>query len=320
VPLPSALREAVEQELCGLNRSRVARAAEQITSDYKAGNFAGSLDSAEARAAYLVTRLPATYAACNSVFTEIDRRWPDFKPSSVLDLGAGPGTASWAAAEVWPTLREFTVVESNREFAQMCRRLTDSSETLRAAKLETSDLRITRELPSADLVIVSYAIGELPNAVTIAMTAWAAAKQLLVIVEPGTPRNFGQVAQIRRELIAIGAHLVAPCPHELECPMAAASDWCHFAVRLERRAEHRRMKGGALGYEDEKFSYIAFAKGPTQLTNARIVRHPMTHSGFIRLSLCTTDGLQEKTVTRSQKEAFRAARRAKWGDEWRQLE
>jgi ribosomal protein RSM22 (predicted rRNA methylase) len=156
--------------------------------------------------------------------------------------------------------------------------------------------------------------------VTIAMTAWAAAKQLLVIVEPGTPRNFGQVAQIRRELIAIGAHLVAPCPHELECPMAAANDWCHFAVRLERRAEHRRMKGGALGYEDEKFSYIAFAKGPTQLTNARIVRHPMTHSGFIRLSLCTTDGLQEKTVTRSQKEAFRAARRAKWGDEWRQLE
>jgi ribosomal protein RSM22 (predicted rRNA methylase) len=320
VPLPSLLREAVEQELEGVDRSRVARAAEQITSNYKASNFSGTLASAEARAAYLITRLPATYAACHSVFAEIARLWPDFKPSSVLDVGAGPGTASWAAAEVWPVLQEFTLIENNREFAQLGGRLAASSDTLRHATWEITDLSRTRELPSADLVVLSYATGELPDAATIPKKAWTAAKQLLVIIEPGTPRNFEQVAQIRREVIATGGQIVAPCPHELECPMAAANDWCHFSVRLERTAEHRRMKGGALGYEDEKFSYVAFGKESIPPAQTRIVRHPMTHSGFIQLTLCTPDGLQEKTITRSQKEVFRAARRAKWGDEWAQLE
>jgi ribosomal protein RSM22 (predicted rRNA methylase) len=320
VPLPPELRDAIEQELAGFDRSRVARAAEQITSNYKCGNFGGSLTSAESRAAYLVTRLPATYAACRSVFAEIARLWPDFQPSNVLDLGAGPGTASWAAAEMWPTLQQFTLAESNHEFVRIGRRLTESSETLRTARWDLTDLRSTKELPSADLVILSYAIGELPDASKIAKMAFTAAKELLVIVEPGTPRNFEQVARIRRELMAGGGHILAPCPHELECPMAAANDWCHFAVRLERTPEHRRIKGGALGYEDEKFSYVAFAKQPVQQVKARIVRHPMTHSGYIRITLCTPGGLQEKTITRSQKEKFRAARRAKWGDEWRQLE
>lgn len=320
VPLPPSLREAIEQELAGSERSRIARAAQQITSHYNTGNFGGSLASAETRAAYLVTRLPATYAAGYSVFREIARLWPDFAPASTLDLGSGPGTASWAAAEIWPTLRKFTMVESNREFALLGRRLAQSSETLRAATWEVGDLRSTRELPSADLVVLSYAIGELPDPALIAKMASAAAKQLLVIIEPGTPRNFQQVARVRRELIADGRHVVAPCPHGLECPMSAANDWCHFSVRLERTAEHRRMKGGALGYEDEKFSYVGFAREPLQQVKARIVRHPGIHSGFIRLSLCTPDGLQDKTITRSQKDAFRAARRAKWGEEWPQFE
>jgi ribosomal protein RSM22 (predicted rRNA methylase) len=320
VPLPSALRDAVQQELAGLDLSRVARAAERITADYKAGKFGKSLASPEARAAYLVTRAPATYAACFSAFSEIARLAPTFAPSSLLDLGAGPGTAAWAAAELWPSLQEFRLVEGNREFAEMGHRLAAASEELCVATWEVADLRSTQELPSADLVVLSYTIGELTDSTVVIRSAWNAARQLLVIVEPGTPRNFEHVAGIRRELIASGGHLLAPCPHECECSMATANDWCHFAARLQRTAEHRRMKGGALGYEDEKFSYLAFAKQPIARAQSRIVRHPMTHSGYIRLTLCTPHGLQDKTVTRSGKETFRAARRATWGDEWHQLE
>ena len=212
------------------------------------------------------------------------------------------------------------MLENNRDLARLGRTLAESSESLRRANWEIDDLRTTREFASADLVILSYAIGELPNAAMIVNKAWAAARSLLVIVEPGTPRNFTQLAQLRQELIAAGGHLLAPCPHQLECPMVSAGDWCHFSVRLQRTAEHRRMKSGALGYEDEKFCYLAFAREPAQRAQTRIVRHPMIHSGFIRLTLCTPNGLQERTVTRSQKEDFHTARRAKWGDEWHQLE
>ena len=320
MPLPFALREAVERELSRLERPHVARAAEQITTDYKAGRFGGSLSSAEARAAYLITRLPATYAACAWAFAEVAHRLPEFAPTNVLDLGAGPGTASWAAAERWPSLREFTLVEANREFANLGQQLSEQSDVLKNASWTIADVQALPDLPIADVVVLSYAFGEFRDPLAVLHKAWAATKEVLVIIEPGTPRNFEPVLRARRELISAGAHMLSPCPHELECPMLLNADWCHFAVRLERTSEHRRMKGGALGYEDEKFSYLAFVKHAAYPAETRIVRHPRTHSGYIQLTLCTAEGLQQQTITRSQKEAFRAARRAKWGDEWRQLE
>ncbi len=198
--------------------------------------------------------------------------------------------------------------------------MASRSVKLEHAQWQIANMDLLSELPSADLVVLSYAMGESSDTHAAVSAAWLAANQSLVIIEPGTPRNFEQIARVRRELIAQGAHVLAPCPHKNVCPMHVANDWCHFAVRLERTAEHRRMKGGALGYEDEKFSYLAFAKSPVEPAESRIVRHPRTHGGFIELTLCTSEGLQNRTITRSRRDLFRAARRAVWGDEWRQLE
>lgn len=203
-------------------------------------------------------------------------------------------------------------IEANREFFRTAQRLGSS---LPANWLE-QDLSTTSEFPPSDLVILSYAIGELEHPLAVAEKAWAAARQALIIIEPGTPRNFITVAEIRRRLLDRGGHPLAPCPHTNECPMATTGDWCHFSVRVERSAEHRRLKGASLGYEDEKFSYLAFSKQPAPHATARIVRHPNIHGGHIQLTLCTPEGLQSSTVTRSNKPLFRAARKAKWGDAW----
>jgi ribosomal protein RSM22 (predicted rRNA methylase) len=99
--------------------------------------------------------------------------------------------------------------------------------------------------------------------------------------------------------------------------MAAAGDWCHFSQRVERTSQHRQLKGGALGYEDEKFSYLIAAKSTVPSKGARIVRHPSKHSGHVQLALCTAEGkLENHTVTRSSKEAYKRARKVEWGDLW----
>ena len=99
--------------------------------------------------------------------------------------------------------------------------------------------------------------------------------------------------------------------------MAAAGDWCHFSQRVERTSQHRQLKGGALGYEDEKFSYLIAAKNAAPSTGARIVRHPGKHSGHVKLALCTAQGqIENRTITRSSKEAYKRARKAEWGDLW----
>ncbi len=188
---------------------------------------------------------------------------------------------------------------------------------MQAATWLDADLSHPTAFEEHDLVVISYAIGELStrSVTRLISSAWEAAR-VLVIVEPGTPKGFGHVLDVRNAMISAGAKLIAPCPHHEECPLAAAGDWCHFAERVERSAIHRRVKSAALGYEDEKFSYVVAAKDPVVRPAARVVRHPQVHGGHMQLTLCTAKGLQQATITRSQKALYRAARKARWGDAW----
>ena len=115
-----------------------------------------------------------------------------------------------------------------------------------------------------------------------------------------------------------GAFLVAPCPHQNACPMLptqeAETDWCHFSARFDRTSLHRRLKGGSLGYEDEKFSYIIAAKHPVASAPARVIRHPLRQPGFTQLQLCTPEGLQTRSITKRDKETWKRARKTDWGD------
>jgi len=53
---------------------------------------------------------------------------------------------------------------------------------------------------------------------------------------------------------------VAPCPHNLECPMATNS-WCHFKQRMQRTPLQLAAKqNSSLNWEDEKFSYVVLGK------------------------------------------------------------
>jgi ribosomal protein RSM22 (predicted rRNA methylase) len=94
-------------------------------------------------------------------------------------------------------------------------------------------------------------------------------------------------------------------------------DWCHFAQRIARPSFQRSIKSATLGYEDEKFSYLAVTRLAPHPIDARIVRHPQIHSGAIDLALCTRAGtLASRTITKRDKASWRAARDAEWGDPW----
>ena len=296
--------------------AQIAQAAAELSNAYRRGEFATApLKSSAHRLAYLQVRMPATFAACSHVFSKVSEQRLDFCPASLLDLGAGPGTAAWAAIQHFPSLKECTFIERDVELIRLGQSLAADS-SLAEAHWRQTDLRSYTPAPH-DLVIFSYALGEIPvtDARRLLTQAWKAT-QLLVIVEPGTPKAFARLAEARKQLIAEGATIAAPCPHESECPLLAKGDWCHFAERLERTGEHRRIKGGSLGYEDEKFSYLAATRLPIVARSGRIVRHPQIHSGYVQLQVCSPEGLNQQTVTKSQREIYRAARKAKWGDRW----
>lgn len=54
--------------------------------------------------AYLINRVPRTYAAAKRVFTEIHRRFPAFKPRYFIDFGSGLSSGSLSSLEVFNSL------------------------------------------------------------------------------------------------------------------------------------------------------------------------------------------------------------------------
>ena len=140
---------------------------------------------------------------------------------------------------------------------------------------------------------------------------------VLAVVEPGTPRGFAAVLAARTRLLEAGWHVVAPCPHEHACPLAAVGDWCHLAVRLDRTALHRRLKGGSLGHEDEKLAYVVATREEVTPVAARVLRHPVKRKGLVQLELCRADGTAgRELVTRRDPARYRVARDVAWGDGW----
>jgi ribosomal protein RSM22 (predicted rRNA methylase) len=330
--LPDELQQALDELTGNFDPRALARATRELTAHYNRADCSVAVLSApEHRAAYLLTRLPATYAANRQVLLEAAGLLPGIEMTSMLDLCAGPGTSMWAAREVFPHLRNVTLVERDQQMAALGKKLA-AGKTSQAAQSATwvhadlaEEVLIGAGVGSAgtggqvyDLVVISYGLGELhPRAAErLVARTWQLAKQMLVILEPGTPRNFKTVLAARQQLITSGAHILAPCPHHEICPMAAGNDWCHFSVRLERTGWHRRLKGGELGYEDEKFCYLIATRLPANRGPARIVRHPLFRPGQVQLSLCTSEGLKHETVGKSQKEHYRRARKSKWGDLW----
>ncbi len=310
--LPEALRQAVAALAADLPPHDLSALSARLSAAYRGGTPPPRL-TPDLAAAYAAVRLPATFAAAQAALSQLRNRLPDWHPTSTVDVGAGPGTAVWAAAAVWPEIARATLLEREEAMVALGQRLQPP---VPRTEWVQADLRTAWRADPADLVMASYVLGEVEDAANLVARLWGLTTGALVLIEPGTPAGFQRIRAARAHLVALGAHIAAPCPHGGDCPMAGG-DWCHFAERVERSAAHRRAKGGALGYEDEKFSFVAAARLEPVPSAGRVLRHPQVRRGHVLLQACTPDGLQRLTRTRSDGERYRAARDLRWGSELR---
>lgn len=315
--LPHDLRLSLERELRSYDPRSLARVTAEAAARYRDPTAGPPPRGPLAAAAYAATRMPATYAACTAALRELAARLPAFAPRSLLDAGAGSGATLWAAALIWPALERATLIETDRDIAALGQRLaaTATAPVVRGAVWVRADLTAAWDAPTHDLVTAAYVLGELPENARASLVTrlWERAHGALVLIEPGTPRGWATIRAAREQLRATGAALIAPCPHQDACPLPA-DDWCHFSQRLARGRLHRTLKGAELGYEDEKYAYIAVARQAGEAIGARVLRHPLIRSGYIELTLCTPDGIRRLSVTRSAGATWRMARDLRWGD------
>ncbi|GAA0744144.1 small ribosomal subunit Rsm22 family protein [Dactylosporangium roseum] len=306
----SDLRTALDAVLADVPPARLADAVRRLIADYRGGRPADEplLRNMVDATAYAAYRMPATHAAVTAAL----RHLPPVGPRSLLDLGGGTGAAAWAVADVFGTVGT-TILDQVPEALRLGRRIA-------TGRLEADwrHWRLGDEVPDeADLVTVSYVLTELTEEDQRSLVGLAAgaARQALVVVEPGTPQGYRRILTVRDQLIAAGWTVAAPCPHQLACGMRGR-DWCHFSARVNRSALHRRLKDAQLGHEDEKFAFVAATRAPGAAAG-RIVRHPAFRKGLVTLQVCREDTtVGPVLVSKREGPRYKAARDAEWGDRW----
>jgi ribosomal protein RSM22 (predicted rRNA methylase) len=293
------------------------RASERLTERYRSEIRDGGLhlsDDLSARA-YLAARMPATYAAIRASLASAAELIPDFKPRNMLDIGAGPGTAVIAANDCWPGIADAELIEASPAIRKWGEAFV-SRLPLDSVRWHGGDLASIKPARKFDLVTLGYLLDELPQNLIAALIArlWDATAGMLIAVEPGTPGGWSRILAVRERLIGLGAHLAAPCPHALACPLVPP-DWCHFSRRVQRSRMHRRVKSAEVPWEDEKYIYLAASRIPVMQPQARVIAPPVLRGGTVTLTLCNRDGSRTRPLfSRRDGKRFAQARRLDWGD------
>ncbi|MEU8891077.1 small ribosomal subunit Rsm22 family protein [Streptomyces sp. NPDC048442] len=324
---PEVLRGALAGLLDGLPPKQATQAVDRLIANYRGTTptDAPVLRDRSDVAAYAAYRMPATFEAVRSALGALRDAAPGWTPGTHLDVGGGTGSASWAVTEAWGTQRS-TVLDWAEPALALGRELAEASgvPALRNTVWQRSRIGSALTIESTDLVTVSYVLKELTEGDrdTLVDQAARAATGAVVIVEPGTPDGYRRILAARDRLIAAGLRIAAPCPHSGACPIdQEGTDWCHFSARVSRSSLHRKVKGGSLAYEDEKFAYVAAVRDEAvdaTPVGARVVRKPQIRKGLVMLELCRADGEQAKENISKKRhgDLYRAARDTDWGDAW----
>lgn len=304
--------------------------------------------------AYLAWQMPFAYGCVERIFADLGRRLPGFRPASIFDFGVGPGTAILVAEQIWPgslkkvygvDTSEPMLVMAGRLLAEIQRSLENPIETIQFKRF----LSLSGRPQSFDLTTAAFSLGDLPDDGVRRMTVdalWEQTKDVLVLVERGTPEGSRIIANARRQILAKEGylsedgetldplhrkselHIVAPCPHEKRCPMLGS--WCHFSQRIEATRFQLEMQKIPPGFVDQKFSYLVLRRGPRPVLREeatlqersfhwpRLIRRPIKRAGHIINDYCDVDSTFKRVIVpRSQgKEVFFDARKSKWGDLW----
>lgn len=223
-----------------------------------------------------------------------------WKPSSrrLLDWGCGSGIAGRAVAE-WAGIREAEVYDQSRAAMGF------AVGKLREAGLRAELAPRHETVPPGTLLLISHVAGELMGTELSTLAQLAASAEEVLWVEPGSFEISRRLSLVHDELQKAGHHLIAPCTHDLPCPMnGREGDWCHFFAEPPGEIFHSpfwrefslqlEIDLRALPYSFLATSKTAAARWPGDAE--RLIGRPRTLKAHCELLCCGAGGLVTRTL------------------------
>lgn len=288
--------------------------------------FEGATSPAQSHAARLRFFLPRDLPKYQLPLYELDRAGalPSGRAWSILDIGAGMGTATFAASAfardraLAPSC-EVVAVETDVGALDVMQGLTEELQraghilptTVRTEQVSWQEVDMVRVDPRGfDLIIFGLVLNETPGSederlaqIESFAQRYLAPSGSLIIVEPAL-RSFSRALQRMRDRLSEspgGVSVFAPCPHHRACPLLVRErDWCHDQLLLplpEPLASLASESG--LRRERLTFAYLTLRADGQNLAAAlgegrplqRVVGGPRETKGKTEWDLCGPEGL-----------------------------
>lgn len=248
-----------------------------------------------ARLAYLSYFLPLNHARAKRVYREIERAQLHQQIDTVIDFGSGLGSLSWVFEKP-----KYYFVEHSINARKLHQELGAQGQWLKS-DLELEEPRRNGLFSGSSnpskrktLAFFSYSFTELQK-----LPAWAMDCDYLLVIEPATQVDGRRLMTLRQNLITQGWHALAPCLHQLSCPLLTQSqgDWCHDRLVFDKPdwfieiEKHLPIKNNTV-----TLSYLLMSKQPPAMSQtnssqkmARTVGDLVHENGKSRQLICQND-------------------------------
>ncbi len=334
--LPEEILNKIIEISYDMNKKDIAKNFRVISDKYMGDKKGESLLNKEKEAiAYSIARMPATYGAVKVASMQMLELIKLDNIRSLIDVGAGTGAATLALVENLQecnNIEQITCLEREDAMIKIGKSLytETTNDVLKKAdwvKFDINQVIISQEKKDeikknkenlqADIVVTSYMLNEFADdkVLEVVDKLWEMTCKVLLIVDPGTPKDHKRLIMIKNYLAKKGGTIIAPCTCNTGCPLNE-NDWCHFVCRVERTKLQKQVKNGDVPYEDEKFTYLAVSKEKIESVKnlSRVIRHPITRSNMVEIKLCLNGEIVNKIYTKKDKELYKQAKKAKVGD------
>ncbi|KAF9931891.1 37S ribosomal protein S22 [Linnemannia zychae] len=217
--------------------------------------------------AYIAAMAPTTYSAAKNVLEEVHKRIPNLNPKTILDFGTGPGTAVWAANEVFDGSVKYTGVDTSMAMLEIAEEILNNMPGGGANIPDVTFKPFVSHGPTAakyDVVMSSFALSELTTPALRKSTLenlWNSTNDMLILIDRGTPNGFKILAEAREQILGLDLDRIKVKPK-----YDAYGNLIPVAEPVKPEPAHvvapRKTKHSKENFEDAKYTYVVLRKGP----------------------------------------------------------
>ncbi len=238
--------------------------------------------------AYLAYFFPLNFLRLSAALEESENFQFIKASDKILDFGSGPGTAHFALLSRKITFSDYSAFEISQTALRWHQELLEKLAFEKASKTHfLSSERDLTKAPAPDLYIFSYSLNELSQSLD-----WLSPTAKILILEPSTRQDGRRLMTLRKQFLAKGYRAIAPCTHQLSCPLLEDSktDWCHHRIRIQTPQSVRELeKYLPMRNETLTYSYLLLepsASQKTPLKNTRVIGDRLDEKGKTRQMIC----------------------------------